>query len=275
MKNILLPTDFSDNSRNAIEYALNFFKGQVCSFFFLNVQKISEFTTDKIFAASGNTSLFDAIFKDNKQKLQDLVDEFELQYGCAAYSFKSLVDYDVLTDAINQVIETKEIDLIVMGSNGATGAKEIIFGSNTLSVIRKVDSPLLVVPEDYGFNTIKSVLFTIHQQEKIDLTKLSPLLDIIKRHKTSLKILEIDEKKNISESIQGDIKKLFTNVTVESHSLKGIPTPIAVDAFVQLIDVELHATFIERKSFLERFIFGSETSKINYETRIPLLILHK
>ena len=63
MKNILLPTDFSNNSRNAIHYAFQFFKDQECEFYFLNVQKISEYLTGDIYAASKDNSVFDAVFK--------------------------------------------------------------------------------------------------------------------------------------------------------------------------------------------------------------------
>ena len=52
-------------------------------------------------------------------------------------------------------------------------------------------------------------------------------------------------------------------------------TPIAVDSFTQLIDVNMHASFFEKESFVKRFIYGSEVAKIDYGSKVPLLILHK
>ena len=273
MKNILLPTDFSNNSRNAIHYAFQFFKDQECEFYFLNVQKISEYLTGDIYAASKDNSVFDAVIQDNKQKLQNFIDELEKEYGSETSTIHPIVDYDVFTDAVNQVVDKNKIDIIIMGSNGATGAKEVIFGSNTLSVIRKVDCPLLIIPEKYSFKKINSALFTIHNQEIIDSNKLTPLLEILLKYNCTLKILEINEKNKESENNQEEIKELFTEVITEYYSLVDLPAPVAVSAFVQLIDVQIHATFTERETIFERFIFGSETAKISYETKIPLLIL--
>ena len=273
MKNILLPTDFSNNSRNAIHYAFQFFKDQECEFYFLNVQKISEYLTGDIYAASKDNSVFDAVIQDNKQKLQNFIDELEKEYGSETSTIHPIVDYDVFTDAVNQVVDKNKIDIIIMGSNGATGAKEVIFGSNTLSVIRKVDCPLLIIPEKYSFKKINSALFTIHNQEIIDSNKLKPLLEILLKYNCTLKILEINEKNKESENNQEEIKELFTEVITEYYSLIDLPAPVAVSAFVQLIDVQIHATFTERETIFERFIFGSETAKISYETKIPLLIL--
>jgi hypothetical protein len=46
MKNILLPTDFSDNSWNAIEYAINFHKNDTCTFYLLHTNSLSSIVTD-------------------------------------------------------------------------------------------------------------------------------------------------------------------------------------------------------------------------------------
>ncbi|KAA3620515.1 MAG: universal stress protein, partial [Flavobacterium sp.] len=51
MKKILLPTDFSPNSLHAIDYAMNFFKGNKAHFVLLNIQKSSEYITDDLMAA--------------------------------------------------------------------------------------------------------------------------------------------------------------------------------------------------------------------------------
>ena len=48
MKSILLPTDFSKNSINAIEYAVNLFKDEPVEFFVLNIQKASTFVSDDL-----------------------------------------------------------------------------------------------------------------------------------------------------------------------------------------------------------------------------------
>lgn len=276
MKNILLPTDFSENSRNAILYALEFFKGTACSFYILNVHKSSEFILDDMMAAPTGTSVYQTILKDNKKQLSDFLAPLKELYAAEDYKFLPHVDFDALTDSIHQLMEVQPIDLIIMGSNGATGAKEILFGSNTLNVIRNVDAPLLVIPEDTAFKKLDVVLFTGTTCQDMNHSNVEALEDILKFKKPRLHFLELKENQETQAPDSGDwLEDVLDGYPYSSHTLRGIPAPVAVDAAVQLFQVDMHAMFIERATFLERFFFGNKTAKISYATRVPLLVLHK
>ncbi|NND63707.1 MAG: universal stress protein [Flavobacteriaceae bacterium] len=276
MKNILLPTDFSENSQNAIEFALEFLKGKECSFSVLNVQKAGEFVLDDFYSASATSSVNEAILKDNKKDLKSFLSPFQEKYKNEKFEFQSFVDYDVFADAVSQLVSSENIDLIVMGSNGATDASEVLFGSNTLQVIRKVDCPVLIIPEDYKYSGIESVLFTASTCRDLKHEAAIPFKEILDAFEPELHLLNIKKsQKAPSHQCTSCLIDVLQDVDYTSHTLRGIPTPMAVDAFVQLNKVDLHATFVERESFMDRFLFGSETSKLSYGTRIPLLIMHK
>ena len=84
--------------------------------------------------------------------------------------------------------------------------------------------------------------------------------------------MEIEENNVEVNSPKGNYIDLFKGINIERFCIKNIPSAVAIDAFTQLIPVQLHAMFVERKSLLDRFIFGSETSKISYSSKVPLLI---
>jgi len=73
MKNILLPTDFSENSLNAIDYAMHFFENWECDFYILNVQKVSEYISADLVAGSQTDTIYDSIASDNKKLINQLV----------------------------------------------------------------------------------------------------------------------------------------------------------------------------------------------------------
>lgn len=274
MKRILLPTDFSENSLNAIRYAMAFFKNSEVDFFVLNVQKTSNYTTADLMSRSSGSTVYRAILDDNKKSLNKFIEKLKKECVGEKYTFHGLVDFDVFTDAIKQAVATKNIDLIIMGTNGATGAKEVLFGSNTLNVIRQVNCPLIAVPEAYIFKDIENVLFSINYQD-VPTTSIAPLIEILKLYKATLKVLDVKEE-NIhvtSAETEASLKDLLGNLSYDYYLLSGIPIPIAIDAFEQLFPVDLHALIVEQKSFLDRFVFGSETSAISYNSRVPLLIL--
>ena len=138
MKNVLLLTDFSENSINAMRYALQLFKDDICNFFVLHVEISTSYISDDLMLTA-HQSIYDSLLKKTKQKLAKLITKLENEFKNDNFNYEMIVDHDILTDAIKQVITSKTIDLIVMGTNGVTGAKEVIFGSNTTNVIRKVN----------------------------------------------------------------------------------------------------------------------------------------
>ncbi|WP_299249619.1 universal stress protein [uncultured Aquimarina sp.] len=277
MKNILLPTDFSENARNAINYALEFFKNELCTFYVLNVQKASNYMMDDLMAAPANTSIHQSVIQGSKEKLSTLIEALKEEIEHENYTFQASTDYDVFTDAIKQAVKSKDIDLIVMGTNGATGAREVVFGSNTLNVIRKVDCPVLVIPQGYIFENIKNVQYTIDYNDHFSTENIEPLMDTLVKYKASLRILKIKEDDTVTVAEFDDkkhLKDFFKDINHTFHSITNVPTPLAIDSFVQIMNVDMNAMFIHRETFLERFFQGSETSKISYGTRVPLLIMH-
>ncbi len=277
MKNILLPTDFSDNSLNAIDYALHFCKNEPCTFYLLHVQKASHYTTDDLITAPADTTIHQSIFKDIKKQLERIKNQLSTSYLAENYTFHTLTDYDTFTDAINQVVISKNIDLIVMGTNGATGAKEIIFGSNTLNVIRKVPCTTLIIPEGFRFKTPTAILYAMDNDDTFIASGISPLLNVITKFNTSLRVLKIKKNETITVAEFNDtrsIKEYFKNFDYTFHSIVNIPTALAIDSFVQIMDIDMTAMFMNKETLIQRFLKGSETSKISYGTSVPLLIMH-
>lgn len=268
MKRILLPTDFSENSLNAIDYAMAIFENQSCEFTFLNVQKPSEYISDDIYTASPDFSIYEAIANDNKQKLIALKDQYAKKFESQPFYFEAHYDFDNFTDAIQQLVAAKNIELIVMGTNGATNASEILFGSNTLQVIRLVRCPILAIPAGFKFNGLSSMLFTLRDQDHYHPNAMAPLGEIVSDRKVSLEVLQLDTHNKLPPN-----KVLEKFSAVNYHRVEGVPTPEAISSYEQLLPIDIHAIFIRPKSFFERIFSGSNTSKIAYQSRVPLLVL--
>ena len=81
MKNILLPTDFSDNSWNAIEYALNFYKDSICNFYVLHVNRLSNLATDNYLYDNAQNVLLDINVEQSKKQLKALLKKITIKFG--------------------------------------------------------------------------------------------------------------------------------------------------------------------------------------------------
>lgn len=277
MKNILLLTDFSEDSRNAIEYALQFFKGGKYNFFILNVHKVSNYTTGDLMASSADASIYDSIIKNPKAALNKMIKKFINEYNNEDFSYEAICDYDTFISAVKQTINLKKIDLMVMGTNGATGANEVIFGSNTIAVIRQVDCPVMVIPQGFKFIELTNILFALEYKDIIKDKPLKPLKHIIKKHYAVLDILILN-KGNISVDELKDkktsINSFFNGDKCNFYTIVDVPIDIAMDCFEQIKQIDLIAKIINKESFLKRLISGSKTDEIAYKSRVPLLIMH-
>ncbi|MFD2518937.1 universal stress protein [Salinimicrobium flavum] len=275
MKNILLPTDFSKCSTNAILYTLRLFKGTSCTFHLLSIYKAWNYTSGDLMQASADDSLYDILISENKSKLEKLMKRISKNSVDEDFTFHALTDYDVFTDSINKFIEVKHIDLIVMGTDGASDAKEKLFGSHTLRVIRKVDSPLLIIPAGLKFHMLRRLLLILDHSVDFEQTSLKPLLELIGNHSFSMEILKMSETgadAEVETAGEKELKDHFAIYNPEYHRVSDTPTHEAVISLVESRNIDMNILPVRKEDFLER-IFGSHLSKIIYSTPVPLFIL--
>ncbi len=276
MKNILLLTDFSKNSINAIRYALQLFEDEFCNFYLLHVQSSASYTSDDLILA-GNKSIYTSIIEKSKHKLAKLIVELESKFKNKKYSYQMLVDYDVLTDSIKQIQKTKSIDLIVMGTNGVTGAKEVLFGSNTINVIRKIDCPTLVIPEGFKYTRPKDNLLPLDAFDSMSGSAFFETVKFTKRFCKTLHLLRIKPYNKDSKEEKKDkthIDYFLKDVDHKYHIITNVPMHYTVDCYTQTHNIALMTLLVQKETLLERFFMGSSTTQISNRIRVPLLIFH-
>jgi len=142
MKNILVPTDFSKNSIQALRYAQVLFSAIECNFYLLYVGTLLDTKKDADSFQESN----DDSSENTKKKLTDLVKETRKHSTEANHFFFTLHEYGFFIPTIKKHLDEQNIDLIVMGTKGASGVKEKVLGSNAGDVITKVQCNTLIVP---------------------------------------------------------------------------------------------------------------------------------
>lgn len=276
MKQILLLTDFSDNSINAMRYALQLFKDFKGTFYVLHVESSKAYISDDLILG-GSQSIYDSIIKKTKNQLSQLLGDLKSEFKDADYTLKPLVDYDGFTVAINQILISKSIDLIVMGSNGVTGAKETLFGSNTVNVIRNVNCTTLVIPEGYKYKKPSEVLVPLDLDETLSSNAFSDLIKFADRFCDKIHLLRLNLHNGNSKERQNDAEQLSTmakDLKMVYHVIDNVPTEYAVSCYTQTHPIGLTALLVKKESFFERFFTGSATSKISNTLQVPLLVFH-
>lgn len=276
MKSILLPTDFSKNSINAIEYAVNLFKDEPVEFFVLNIQKASTFVSDDLMSMTASTTIYQTLIDTAKKSINNLITTIKAKYPNPKHEFHPVVDYDNFIDGINQMCHAVSVDLIVMGTHGATGAERVLFGSNTVRVMQRCSTPVLAIPENYKYNGLKRVVFTSNYQTHYKPEELSILVDLAEKHDSNIDVLHLAEEQQLSADQKTNKKhldSLFKTINHEFIRLVEEDLYQSVQQFIQDNDVQLLAMMGRKHSFIERLFTTHNVELFGFKITIPFLVM--
>ncbi|MCL7762114.1 universal stress protein [Polaribacter sp. Z014] len=279
MKTILLPTDFSDNSWNAIEYALNFYKHSMCNFYLLHVNRLNDVVMEDYLYKNAQDLLVDVNVESSKKQLKDLQKKITLNFKNKHHKFYTVTDSNFFIESIRQHVQEKKVDVIVMGTKGASGFAGFITGSNTGDVITKVKCTTLVVPENAKFNKIEEIAFPTDFSLSNDLQLLQPIIDILEEKKASLRVLNISKKVTALNDDQQKSKELledyFYNYKHSFHFLTNKKVEDAVQCFVNSRNIDMIAMVAKNLNYFQQILFHTKVAEISYHTDVPFLVLHE
>ena len=276
MKKILLPTDFSNNSWNAICYALEFFKTEKCEFQILHTYTPTFYRIDYMMGGPPFSALPDKGVDIAQAGLDKTLVDIKLKFNNPLHTFKTLSSFNTLTIEILELSESKNFDLVVIGTQGATGAKEIFLGTHTVHVIRKSKIPILVVPVGYEFKKIKSIIFPTDYGQLYREKDIKLLINLSTTHNAKLTILHIKEEYDLVDEQKVNKKALkdyFKNISSEFVEERGKLMPEAIRTYIEEHQTGLLVMMSRKHSFLERLIVKSNVDFIGYHTKIPFLVI--
>ncbi|MDR6299504.1 universal stress protein [Mesonia maritima] len=276
MKKILLPTDFSDNAFNAIEYALQLFEKEECTFYLLNVYTPIVYDTEYIGYSSINPGL-DEIYKNNSAVgLQKLEKKIKQTFSNKLHHFKQISSFNLLTDEINEQVENEHIDLIIMGTQGATGAKEVLFGSTTIRVIHRAKIPVLAIPSDYVFKGIQEILFPTDYEIDYNTSQLRWLNYLSTKENSALHVIHASEKDFLSSEQKKKKAQLEEKLESKNHKFKiveGNNIPKLIYEYEKKNAIDLLAMVNNKHSFFENLFFKQVIDEIGFHTKVPFLVI--
>lgn len=156
MKKILVPTDFSDQAENALKVAAQLARKFNSEIFLLHLLDLPLELIDPIQAGSSG-DLPEAIFfmKLAHQRFSNVMKKDYLK----GIKVHETVEFDEAFDGIMDISKKYDCDVIIMGSSGADGVKEIFIGSNTEKVVRHSIIPVLVIKKEIPIFNVEKFIF--------------------------------------------------------------------------------------------------------------------
>lgn len=276
MKKILLPTDFSDNAYNAIKYALNLFKNEECNFYLLNTYTPIIYTYEHMEMSSAQFGLIDSVKESSIEDLDILQNRIEKEFKNSKHIFTKISSFNTLLNEIEDLHKGNVFDFIVMGTKGATGTKEILFGSNTVHIIKNAHCPVLAIPSDFSFETPHDILFPSDYGIDFQLEHVKVILDIAKAYHSRVNILNVSYGYDLTkdqELNRKSLEKYFKKIAHIFHSVSSQSVEEAITEFQLKARVNLLAMINNKHSFFENLFFKSTINQIGFHLNIPFLVI--
>ncbi|MCL5244970.1 universal stress protein [Cellulophaga sp. 20_2_10] len=276
MKNILLPTDFSENAYNAISYALELFKNEATTFYILNTYTPA--IPHSRFMATSTEVVEKCAETDSKKGLKNTLIYISLHHKNSKHSYKTISSFDLLTHEVVDIIKNEKIDFVVSGTKGITNFERVFIGANTMRIINAIkECPVLAIPNNYMYRKPKQIVLATDLKRSLGPEALEALLFITKMYNCTVHILHL-KVNNILDDFQKSNLKILQNylqpVTIKLHILPSYANKSEIlSRFTKDYNIDTLALVYNNRSYLEDIIKESVLLDADHHTKIPLLVL--
>ena len=272
MKHLLIPTDFSDASRNAFQYAMALCRQLQPESILLTHVFLPETTSEADFIPP-----IAEIIKSREEMLQSFYEEMKEAQAPFPCPVTTEVKVGFPADELTRASE--DFDLIIMGKTGQSNLLDRIFGSVSSSVSQRAYCPVLLVPADASFTPYKHIVYASYYQPS-DRDMVERLMAFNANFNAHLHFVHVNEGNNdnmekgqaqIFEELfeKGEPGFSFDMAEIESESVAEGLSQYANDNNADLV---VMAT--RHRGFWENIVHRSQTKRMALTTDLPLIVLH-
>ncbi|MCX6296535.1 MAG: universal stress protein [Bacteroidetes bacterium] len=275
IKKIICPTDFSKSANNASEYAAHLAKEIGADLLYVNVQQIIPVAA-AVSLAEGIGADERENFKMAGKKLKEICKE-----TTETFKIKTDFEVDISTQSMTKIISTfgAENTLIVMGTNGADDMYQYFFGTNTFHVISKTSLPVLVIPENAIYKSIKKIVFAWDYNTK-NTFSFSLLNNFVKDFNPEFIFLHVSKHHTeISEDVFRSLRSEVTNVlgkinNVEFEQIFSDNIPGSINDYMKSSEANILSITFYNRGILRNMFHGTVAKELSETSHYPILVLH-
>ncbi|MCB9194698.1 MAG: universal stress protein [Flavobacteriales bacterium] len=260
MKKILVPTDFSGAADSAVKFAL-----KISENFNSEVVLLNSFEVPHS-GATMMVSINDLLQEESVKGLERLSSRIGEDYPSTKIKTVSLQGN--LENCVEEVIKSHQIDLVVMGTTGATGIEGKLFGSNTANMIRNISAPLIVLPENADIDLPKSIAITTDFKFEVDDAIYNPVREFALGYSSKVNFI------NVTTSYQeADLQVIEDKFGMDVDFVYNENVEAGIKEYLEQKKVDLLVVVAEKHSIFHNIFKPSHSKMMARELNIPMMIL--
>jgi nucleotide-binding universal stress UspA family protein len=275
MKKFLVPTDFSETSKNAARFAVELAQDDP------NTTIILYNLYDKIAPGSDGTPLTETD-DDRKTVLHQALANLEIElHELSTVRIQYVAEEGTsLVESVEKYVRYNGIDVVIMGITGATRLEQIFMGSNALNMARQGVCPVIIVPPAARFRKIQNVLFASDFKNVKSTTPVAQIKKILEIFKPQLHIVNVDSEHyvELTEEYKAErawLARTFEEYNPEFYFIRMYDFLDAISNFTADRQIDLIITVPRKHSFLSGLYKTSHTKKLAYHSHIPVVAIHE
>ncbi len=266
MRRLLIPTDFSAEAQNALDYGVA-----------LADQMNSAITLLHVLDGHPFTGAYPGMDQYLRKKVaQQLLQEIKRIEGAVSHAegILSKIVQGPVVKVIAELATDYRYDLIVMGTAGATGWKALFEGSHASRLVKEAQLPTLIIPEQARYRAPVQVGLAIDDKQFRNDQILAPLIALLKKFETNLRVFHVDT----GEGDLGAQRRLETALQSVPHvyhyEFGARSIEHSIEEFIKDFDIELLCMVHHSRTLFGRWFTRSHTLSEVLQPLVPLLILH-
>jgi nucleotide-binding universal stress UspA family protein len=262
---VLLPTDFSDNAHHATDTAISLFGLDGVEYHLLTLYH------EPHAAATSMISLVEIALRDAKKSLVEEERLLKAKHG-SRLQITTHCEYGEGGNQLARLADRLGVDIMVMGTKGASGLKEVLIGSVAASAVQNSSVPVLVIPSDCVSRKFKSALAAV--DDNSDESAIESARAITGALGCTISFVRVLTGEKATEDIQ-IVKPHYVRTDEGFQVLKGDDLNAVLELEAMKSDVSLIVMFPGRHAFFERLFRRSQTASVAMHAKLPLLTVKK
>lgn len=278
-KKILIPTNFSKHSWNALVFALNLYKKHPCTFYLINVYHQPNFLSEAIPLTKSNPE--ESSEKENSEKgLDRMMKGLSFRKENQKHNFEIISYQGNLIEGIQENADKYGIDLIILGARGNSAGINTAEDNKISKISEHIEQcPVLIIPEAFelqpGYGL--EIVFPSNLRIPFKQKELEALIELSKSLQASIRVLYINsENKPLNKEQEENKKELqahFEDVNFSFHTLTQTNATTGVHLFIESRESDFLALYQRKQGFFSRLFSKAVRNDIEFDPKLPVLIL--
>lgn len=272
VKKILVPTDFSLNAANALDFALRIARGNGMEIHLVHSYSVP-YTGSNVMI-----DISDVLRQKAEEDIRLLIEEIRHNIKNDDCIINWSCEYGPASEIIAAKVETEKIDLVVMGTKGSDSVASKLLGSVTYNTMRKIKIPVIVVPEKAVVREIKKIVFATDLHINGNINKVDYLKDFAIDLGSTIDVLYVNQKPDVKPDISMAVDSMRVDNKLKEvyHKFEVVDNENieeGINDFISTHPCDILAVIPKHHGFLESLFHKSVTRSLTMHAHLPLLVL--